>query len=165
MEQLPHQPPPSPLTIISSTTCICSSNSNTTDIARDFFLTRARVCVCVWKNKGGMDLTWIICCGMHAACTMLGFPSSSPLVRVCRCILQIACIKHDAASSVMLWIEYASEDYNKVVMSYWLLFGPFFYHYWKTGENHRIYRRKFSVGSYYRRTKFCLKICQYIPMD
>ena len=36
-------------------------------------------------------------------------------------------------------------------------------HYQKTGENQRNYQRKYSVGSYYRQTKFRLKICRYIP--
>jgi len=36
-------------------------------------------------------------------------------------------------------------------------------HYQKTKENQWNYRRKYSIGSYYRQTKFCLKICQYIP--
>jgi len=70
MEQLPHQPPPSPLTIISSTTCICSSKSNTTDIARDFFLPRARECVCVKKQRRhGLDMNNLLldACSMHNA--------------------------------------------------------------------------------------------------
>jgi hypothetical protein len=38
-------------------------------------------------------------------------------------------------------------------------------HYQKTGENQQNYRRIYSVGSYYRRTKFHLKICRYIPTE
>jgi len=39
------------------------------------------------------------------------------------------------------------------------------WHYKKTGENQRNYRQKYSVGSYYRRTKFRLKICWFIPTE
>ena len=55
------------------------------------------------------------------------------------------------------WKEWGTVE-NHTIYPFLCLF-----HYQKTGENQQNYQRKYFVGNNYRRTKFYLKICRYIP--